>query len=324
LSVLYSRQRTPHRAWEVFAFEALPLDLCGLCASNALPPPVLTKTKSRLRCHEPREASQSMPASVSRVSSASSVLEPPPAHSDEPPEWITNSRDENLSVSSTLHDGHHANFHATDRNGERAPLLGDTHAHAAQQGDDVVDDFSSTKSIWFLILLTISISGLQIAWSVELSNGSPYLLSLGVSKSLMALVWIAGPLSGTLVQPYVGMLSDNCTISWGKRKPFIVGGALATSVSLMMLAWTKEVVGGISDAAGADTESHGVKVATIVVAVAWVYILDFAINTGMWSPSSWLRCTFGAHTSYTVQAAIRAFIVDCAPPQQQGMPKYIP
>jgi solute carrier family 45 protein 1/2/4 len=160
-----------------------------------------------------------------------------------------------------------------------------------------VDQHQKTKSIWYLILLTISIGGLQIAWSVEMSNGSPYLLSLGISKSLMALVWIAGPLSGTLVQPYVGMLSDNCRIPWGKRKPFMVGGTIATVISLMSLAWTKEIVGGFLGLFGAAPGSDGVKYTTIVVAVLWVYVLDFAINT--------------------VQAAIRAFIVDCAPTHQQ-------
>ncbi|KAK7952611.1 general alpha-glucoside permease [Apiospora aurea] len=163
--------------------------------------------------------------------------------------------------------------------------------------DDSEEEAQRTKSVWYLILLTISIGGLQIAWSVELSNGSPYLLSLGLSKSLMALVWIAGPLTGTLVQPYIGMLSDNCRIRWGKRKPFMVGGAIATALSLMFLSWTREIVGGFLGVFGADPESDGVKVSIIVVAVAWVYILDVAINT--------------------VQAAIRAFIVDCAPTHQQ-------
>ena len=132
-----------------------------------------------------------------------------------------------------------------------------------------------------MILLTISIGGLQIAWSVEMSNGSPYLLSLGISKSLMALVWIAGPLSGTLVQPYVGMMSDNCRIRWGKRKPFMLGGAAATIVSLMFLAWTREIVTGILGLFGADPQSDGVKFCVICTAVLWIYILDFAINTGM-------------------------------------------
>lgn len=146
--------------------------------------------------------------------------------------------------------------------------------------DDPKDEFQATKSIWYLILLTISIGGLQIAWSVEMSAGSPYLLSLGISKSLMALVWIAGPLSGTLVQPYVGMLSDNCRISWGKRKPFMLIGTFATVVSLMVLAWTKEIVGGFLGLFGAEPDSQFVKVSIIVTAVLWVYILDFAINTG--------------------------------------------
>lgn len=106
----------------------------------------------------------------------------------------------------------------------------------------------------------------------------PFLLSLGLSKSLLALVWIAGPLSGTLVQPYVGLKSDNSRTRWGKRRPFIVGGAVATIVSIMMLAWSKDIVGGLLGVFGADRASSGVATAVIVWAVAFVYILDFSIN----------------------------------------------
>lgn len=168
---------------------------------------------------------------------------------------------------------------------ENSPLLspasdgGERHGFLREHASEP-DEFQTTKSLWYLLVLTIGIGGLQIAWSVELSNGSPYLLSLGLSKSLMALVWIAGPLSGTLVQPYVGMLSDNCRISWGKRKPFMLVGAAATIVSLMFLAWTKDIVAAFLGLFGADPASNGVKVTTIVVAVIWVYVLDFAINTG--------------------------------------------
>jgi solute carrier family 45, member 1/2/4 len=143
------------------------------------------------------------------------------------------------------------------------------------------DEYQVTKSIWWLILLTISIGGLQIAWAVELSNGSPYLLSLGLSKSLMALVWIAGPLSGSLVQPYVGVRSDNCRISWGKRKPFMISGTAATICSLLILAWVREIVGGFLGLFGAESESYGMKNCIIILAVIMVYILDFSINTGM-------------------------------------------
>ncbi|KAL3419396.1 general alpha-glucoside [Phlyctema vagabunda] len=174
---------------------------------------------------------------------------------------------------------------------EQSPLLSPTSENLDDHEDDGLmddesllaedpkDEFQETKSIWYLILLTLSIGGLQIAWSVELSNGSPYLLSLGLSKSLMALVWIAGPVSGTLVQPYIGILSDNCRSRWGKRKPFMVVGAIATIISLLALSWVREIVGGILGLFGANRESQGVKNSIIVVAVLFVYVLDFSINT---------------------------------------------
>ncbi|TVY14345.1 General alpha-glucoside permease [Lachnellula arida] len=178
---------------------------------------------------------------------------------------------------------------------EEGPLMEDPtsldddhHKHFQEQ---------ESKGLWYMVLLTISIGGLQLAWAVELSNGTPYLLSLGMSKSLMALVWIAGPLSGALVQPYVGMLSDNCRSKWGKRVPFMAAGAAATIISLLALAWVREIVGGVLGLFGADSESRGVKTTVIVVAVLFVYVLDFAINT--------------------VQAGIRAFILDCCPSHQQ-------
>lgn len=96
----------------------------------------------------------------------------------------------------------------------------------------------------------------------------------------MALVWIAGPLSGTLVQPYVGIRSDNCRISWGKRKPFMIGGAAVTVISLMALGWTREIVRGCLSIVGYAPDSKAVHVNTIIVAVILVYVLDFAINTG--------------------------------------------
>ena len=175
---------------------------------------------------------------------------------------------------------------------EESPLLS---ASGDEEDDDLIVengrldddlDYDDTKSLWYMILLTISIGGLQLAWAVELSNGTPYLLSLGLSKSLMALVWIAGPMSGALVQPYVGILSDNCRSSWGRRTPFMMAGSVATIASLLALAWAREIVGGFLGIFGADRASQGVKTSIIVFAVLWVYILDFSINTGMSSCQS--------------------------------------
>ncbi|KAK3295835.1 major facilitator superfamily domain-containing protein [Chaetomium fimeti] len=235
---------------------------------------------------------------TSSLAESPDTARPPNEHSAPP---NTTNKDTEQVSSSPNHVQENNNAEPLN---EQSPLLSPSSGSGEDDGlmdgqppTRGLDEHQKTKSIWYLILLTISIGGLQIAWSVEMSNGSPYLLSLGITKSLMALVWIAGPLSGTLVQPYVGMLSDNCRIPWGKRKPFMIGGTVATVVSLMSLAWTREIVGGFLGLFGAAPDSNGVKYSTIVVAVLWVYVLDFAINT--------------------VQASIRAFIVDCAPTHQQ-------
>ncbi|UNI14439.1 hypothetical protein JDV02_001068 [Purpureocillium takamizusanense] len=190
------------------------------------------------------------------------------------------------------------------RNDETSPLLSSNASSAGPPANGAaaakaVDETQTTKSMWYMTMLTISVGGLQIAWSVELSNGSPYLLSLGLSKSLMALVWIAGPMTGTLVVPYVGVLSDHSRRPWGKRRPYMVGGSVATILGLLFLAWAREIVGGILSIFGADPASEGVKTVIIIAAVVGIYVLDIAINT--------------------VQAAIRAFMVDCAPAHQQEL-----
>ncbi|RMZ87164.1 hypothetical protein DV736_g5611, partial [Chaetothyriales sp. CBS 134916] len=114
-----------------------------------------------------------------------------------------------------------------------------------------------------------------------------------MSKALVACVWVAGPVTGVFVQPYIGILSDRCRISWGKRKPFMLGGMAGTVVASFLLAYAKEfmsIFGGL----GQDAKYEGTwKTMTIIWATALMWILDFSINT--------------------VQAAIRAFIVDGAP-----------
>ena len=147
-------------------------------------------------------------------------------------------------------------------------------------GTDLEDsDSVESKSSLYLILLTTCIGGLQIVWSVELSYGSPYLLSLGMSKSLLAFVWLAGPMTGVLVQPYVGIKSDRCRVSWGKRKPFMVAGTLGTVASSMILAYARDIV-RVCGRFGDAPYVGGYKVWTIILATVMMWCLDFSINTG--------------------------------------------
>lgn len=139
---------------------------------------------------------------------------------------------------------------------------------------------------------------------------------MGMSKTLLAFVWVAGPLTGTLVQPYIGIRSDNCRSRWGKRRPFMVLGGTVTVISLLALAWIQEIVGALLGVFGVDAQPDKVQVAAIAAAMILMYCLDFAINTSEYPRLLVLTCRKVGLTP-TVQAATRALIVDIAPSYQQ-------
>ena len=153
-----------------------------------------------------------------------------------------------------------------------------------QSSDEPQDTESvceATLSTGRVILLCLGMLGLQLAWAAEMSNGSPFLLSLGMSKSLLAIVWMAGPLAGVLVQPIAGVWSDSCQISWGRRRPFLVAGSICTVISLLCLAWTPDIVRSIANLFGVPPESHSSIIGAQIFAVFWIYMLDIGVNLCM-------------------------------------------
>lgn len=126
-----------------------------------------------------------------------------------------------------------------------------------------------------MILLNFCTLGITFTWGVEMTYCTPYLLSLGLTKSKTSLVWIAGPLSGLVVQPIVGAIADESRSRWGRRRPFIVIGAIVVALSLLALGFTKEIV------ALFVTDEDTAKTVTILVAVLAIYAVDFSINAVM-------------------------------------------
>lgn len=97
------------------------------------------------------------------------------------------------------------------------------------------------RPVTYLIIVTLLLGALQLAWSLEFTQATPYLISLGVPKPVLSLVWLAGPLSGTIGQPIVGMLSDGSSSQFGRRRPFIIMGSLLTVSCLLGLSHTRVV-----------------------------------------------------------------------------------
>ncbi|KAF3348897.1 hypothetical protein VD0002_g6968 [Verticillium dahliae] len=126
-----------------------------------------------------------------------------------------------------------------------------------------------------MVLLTFNAIGITFTWGVEMTYCTPYLLNLGLTKSNTSLVWIAGPLSGLIVQPIVGVIADQSTSKWGRRRPFIVMGSMIAALSMIVLGFTQEIVGFFV----ADEKSA--RGFTITLAVLAIYAVDFAINAVM-------------------------------------------
>ncbi|KAJ4480223.1 major facilitator superfamily domain-containing protein [Lentinula aciculospora] len=119
--------------------------------------------------------------------------------------------------------------------------------------------------------LTIGLLGISIVWSVEMAYASPYLLSLGLSKSAMAVVFVAGPLSGLIMQPIIGILADGNTSRWGRRRPYMIFGTVLCVFAMSLLGWTKEIAGIFASETGL----------TLWLAVLSVYLIDFSVNAVM-------------------------------------------
>lgn len=143
-----------------------------------------------------------------------------------------------------------------------------------------------------MILLTISVLGLQFTWGVEMTYVNVYLLSLGMSKTWLSFVWLAGPLSGLIMQPLIGVVSDNSTSKYGRRRPFMIGGSVMVTIGLISMAWAKEIASIFI-----TPDSSGQSLLAIVLATLAIFMTDFAINS--------------------VQACCRALIVDTLPPSKQ-------
>jgi len=90
-------------------------------------------------------------------------------------------------------------------------------------------------SFWQIWNLSFGFLGVQIGYSLQNSNTSSIFKSLGADTSQLSLFWLAAPIAGMVIQPIIGMLSDNSWTKLGRRKPYILGGAMISTIALSLM-----------------------------------------------------------------------------------------
>lgn len=90
-------------------------------------------------------------------------------------------------------------------------------------------------NFWQIWNMCFGFFGIQIGFGLQNANTSRIFQSLGVEVNHLAILWIAAPATGLLVQPIIGYLSDKTWGRLGRRRPYFLWGALATSAALVVM-----------------------------------------------------------------------------------------
>lgn len=107
--------------------------------------------------------------------------------------------------------------------------------------------------------LCVGMFGVQVVWGLQNVNTSRIFQTLGADAAELPILWIAAPVTGLLVQPLVGHWSDRARGRWGRRKPFMVVGAVLTAFAMLAMS----------------------AAATLPTAVAALWLLTASINVVM-------------------------------------------
>jgi maltose/moltooligosaccharide transporter len=115
-------------------------------------------------------------------------------------------------------------------------------------------------SFWQLWNMSFGFFGIQFGFALQNVNTSRIFATLGTSMDDLALVWLAAPVTGLLVQPVIGYLSDNTWHpTWGRRRPFFFLGAVLAATALFLMP----------------------NSVAIWMAVAVLWLMDASINISM-------------------------------------------
>ena len=98
---------------------------------------------------------------------------------------------------------------------------------------------SATKpklSLSQIINMSVGFFGIQFGWDLQRANMGPIYDVLGANPDEIPLLFLAAPLTGLIVQPIIGYMSDRTWHpKWGRRRPYFLIGAVLSSIALVFM-----------------------------------------------------------------------------------------
>lgn len=155
----------------------------------------------------------------------------------------------------------------------------------------VLKKFSTVQLLYFCV----GFIGLQFAWQMRLALSGPVTQGLGANPLIYGLISLAGPFSGMVVQPIIGALSDKTTSKFGRRRPYLLGGAILASLALWAFPNSSAIAQFFSNSFGIILAPW----AGLAVAAVMIWIIDACVNVA--------------------QGPYRALIPDIIPAEQHGI-----
>lgn len=90
-------------------------------------------------------------------------------------------------------------------------------------------------SFWQIWNMSFGFLGIQFGWGLQMANMSAIYECLGADADKIPILWLAAPLTGLLVQPIIGNMSDKTWGRLGRRRPYFLVGAILSSAALILM-----------------------------------------------------------------------------------------
>ena len=90
-------------------------------------------------------------------------------------------------------------------------------------------------SFWQIWNMSFGFLGIQFGWGLQLANMSPIYKYLHAEESSLPYLWLAGPITGLIIQPIIGSMSDRTWNRLGRRRPYFLTGAILASLALFVM-----------------------------------------------------------------------------------------